>query len=89
MSFEPLKARRGPKLDTRISGLDAGQAHTDGWGRGVTVRPLREKVRGRVGKKRGKLTLARFTGLSGRGLRIQQGLSNASNVIALLALGFR
>lgn len=36
-----------------------------------------------------QLTLARLTGLSGKGLRIQQGLSNASNVIALLALGFR
>lgn len=35
-----------------------------------------------------ELTLARFTGLRGRGLRIQ-GLSNASKVIALLALGFR
>lgn len=36
-----------------------------------------------------KLTLMRFAGLRGKGLRIEQELSSVSNVIALFALGFR
>lgn len=61
----------------------------------ITITCTYNESKTQIAKKRGEakpreeLTLVRLTGLRGRGLRIQQGLSSASNVIALLAVGFR